>query len=198
MIYNVNDKNILSNVEMDLTKNKKNYLNLNIKNKNNLDFDYLDYDEMNHINNNKDLNNTKLKYKRKSYKNNKIDENKLFHFSKAPKIKQYNNLNILNGYDENHKHKIIESHSFIKPMNENDIININFNDEINNVIHSKEFTKDVINSKDEELEYNNKIYLKKSKEEEKKNEGRLFQHKSEEFKNSKDVNNIISLLFLNI
>ena len=181
-----NVKNILSDVEMDLTKNKKKYLNLNIKNKNNLDFDYLDYDEMNHVNN-KDFNNSKLKYKRKSYKINKMDENKLFHFSKAPKIKQYNNLNILNGHDENHKHKIIESHSFINPINENDIIN--FNDEINNVIHSKEFSKDIINSKDEELEYNNKIYLKKSKEEEKKNEGRLFQHKSEEFKNSKDVNN---------
>ena len=150
-----NVKNILSDVEIDLTKNKKKYLNLNIKNKNNLDFDYLDYDVMNH-DNNKDFNNAKLKYKRKSYKNNKIDENKLFHFSKAPKIKQYNNLNILNGYDENHKHKKIESHSFINPMNENDIIN--FNDEIN-VIHSKEFSKDIINSKDEEIEYNNKIYL---------------------------------------
>ena len=181
-----NVKNILSDVEMDLTKNKKKYLNLNIKNKKNLDFDYLGSEDV-YNNNSNDFSNTKIKYKRKSEKINKIDESKLFRISKAPKIKQYNNLNILNGNDENNKHKVKESHSFINQMNENDIIN--FNDEINNVIHSKDFTKDIIYEKNEEKENNNKIFLKKSKEEEKKNEERVFHNKSEEFKNSKEVNN---------
>jgi len=132
MIYNVNDKNILSNVEMDLTKNKKKYLNLNIKNKKNLNFDYLGSEDV-YNNNSNEFSNKKIKYKRKSDKINKIDENKLFRISKAPKIKQYNNLNILNGNDENNKHKVIESHSFINPINENDIIN--FNDEISVVVN---------------------------------------------------------------
>jgi hypothetical protein len=127
-----NVKNILSDVEMDLTKNKKKYLNLNIKNKKNLDFDYLGSEDV-YNNNSNDFSNTKIKYKRKSEKINKIDENKLFRISKAPKIKQYNNLNILNGNDENNKHKVKESHSFINQMNENDIIN--FNDEINIIMN---------------------------------------------------------------
>ena len=58
-----------------------------------------------------------------------------------------------------------------------------------NVINSKDFTKDIIYEKNEELENNNKIFLKKSKEEEKKNEERVFHNKSEEFKNSREANN---------
>jgi len=58
-----------------------------------------------------------------------------------------------------------------------------------NVINSKDFTKDIIYEKNEELENNNKIFLKKSKEEEKKNEEKVFHNKSEEFKNSKKGHN---------
>ena len=172
-----NVKNILSDVEMDLTKNKKKYLNLNIKNKKNLSFDYLNSEEANNKSN-KEFYITKPKYKRKSLKS-ELMENKLFRMSKIPKIKHYNNLNILQENNGSNNHKI--SNSFINEMNENDDININ--DDIN-VIHSKNFAKDIKCEKKE-----SKIFLKKGMEEEKKNEEKLFQYKSDRTKNFNNGNN---------
>ena len=187
-----NAKNILSDLEMDLTKNKKKYLNLNIKNKKNLKFGYLNTEENNHLNKNKEFYITRTKYKRNSYKGELMDISKLFNLSKIPKIKQYNNLNILLENNGQKKNNILESKSFINQMNENDTININ--DDTNmikdiNAIHSKDFTKDNKHDKNENKKSKNKIFLKKEIEEEKKNEERLFQYRSKRMKISKEAHN---------
>ena len=178
-----NVKNILSDVEMDLTKNKNKYLKLNIKNKSSLNFDKYNNDEMN-INN--EFFNKKIHYRRKLDEKDKIESEKLFRFSKVPKIKQYNNLDILKENEEIIKERIKESNSFFNPKNLIDFVNINDD----NIIHSKDFNnKKIGNVKNENIKNNSKIFLKKSIDEEKKNEEDSLIIKSEGMKISKDKDN---------
>ena len=168
-----NKKNILSDVEMDLTKDKKGYLHLNIKNKNNLD--YLQSDENNSRNNSPDIHAIRARLKRKLENNKQIIKNKFLEYSKAPKIKQYNNLNILKENEEKIRQRMMESNSLINSLNEQDILNDN-----SNIIHSKDFHK---NAK-ENISKNNRLFLKRTKQEENKNEEKAVLFKPEEMKTS--------------
>ena len=159
------------------------YLKLNIKNKSSLNFDKYNNDEMN-INN--EFFNKKIHYRRKLDEKDKIESEKLFRFSKVPKIKQYNNLDILKENEEIIKERIKESNSFFNPKNLIDIVNINDD----NIIHSKNFNnKKIGNVKNENIKNNSKIFLKKSIDEEKKNEEDSLIIKSEGMKISKDKDN---------
>ena len=168
-----NIKNILSDVEMDLTKNKKKYLKLNIKNRNSLKFDYLKNNESNIRINRSDFFNRKENHKH-NIKKEKNDINRLFLFNKVPKIKQYNNLNILNEREEKMKQKFFQSNNLVNSINDIDLINEN------NIIHSKY-------SKDRQSE-GIKRFLKNSIEEEKKNEDRSSQYKIHDIKDSIEIN----------
>ena len=175
-------KNILSDIEMDLIKNKKKYINLNIRNKSDFNFDKDMNDNINKENLTPSSNRNK-----KIIKKDKIESN-VIRYTKIPKIKQYNNLNILNEREEKFIQKIKNSKYFISPMNEYGFVNIN--EDINNSIHSKSLSNEDIHDEKENMKSSSKIYLKKAKEEEKKNENeeaRLF-YKLEENKISKGTN----------
>jgi len=182
-----NVKNILSDIEMDLIKDKKKYLNLNIKNKNDLNLE----DEINDINNNEEyLSPSSNRYK-KSLKKEKI-ENEVLKHTKIPTIKHYNNLKILNIREEKFLQKMKSSTNFLSPMNKYDFVNIK--DDINNPIHSQSFSNEDIQDDKQNNKYSRKIFLKKAKEEEKKNENkdeRLYNNEKNKIlkgKNNKNIN----------
>ena len=178
-----NKKNILSDVEMDLTKDKKRYLHLNIKKRNNLD--YLQSDENNSRNNSHDIQVIRNRLKRRLENNNQIIKNKLLEYNKVPKIKQYNNLDILKENEGKIKQRMMESNSLINSFNDPDILNDN-----SNIIHSKDFNKNAKeNISKNIIKSNNKLFLKKAKLEEIKNEDKASLFKSEGMKSSIKLNN---------
>ena len=175
-----NAKNILSDVEMNLTKTRKKYLQLKIKKEKNFDFDNFNDD-----NKNNEIFARHTNFQRKINKKEKIANDYLTRYSKEPKIKQYNNLNILKGNEVKIKQKLLDSKSFFNSINEKDLFNIN--DDNNNIIHSKDFIKkDILKLKSENKTNTKNIFLKKAKEEEKKMQENSIFFKSEEIKNSKE------------
>jgi hypothetical protein len=182
-----NVKNILSDIEMDLIKDKKKYLNLNINNKNDLNLE----DDINDINNNEEYFSPSSNRYKKSLKKEKI-ENEVLKHTKIPTIKHYNNLKILNIREEKFLQKMKSSTNFLSPMNKYDFVNIK--DDINNPIHSQSFSNEDIQDDKQNNKYSRKIFLKKAKEEEKKNENkdeRLYNNEKNKIlkgKNNKNIN----------
>ena len=176
-----NNKSFLSDVELDLTKNKQKFLKLNLKRKQNMNFDYLPNEEFNNRTNYYEKNERKNKIQRKS---GKIDNSNYLLLGKIPKIKQYNNLNILKDDPTKQKPKTIDSNSLFNEMDGN----INSD----NKIHSKEYinrNSSISNIKSEIVKHYNNLFLKRSKEEEnnKINESKDFKENNKT-NNKKHVN----------
>ena len=184
-----NIKGILSDVEEQLTKDKKKYLKLNIKSQNFYNIKNLSFED--NKNNNNQVQVPYIKLRKENHKQELNYINRILEYNKAPKIKQYNNLNILKENEEAYDKKLMESNSFKNIINENDIIN---NNDISNIIHSNdEFFKNN-NKKDGSPRTSNK-HLKKEKEEEKKSEDKYTFFKFEEAKVSpENINKKINYL----
>ena len=181
-----NMKNILSDIEENLTKDKKKFLKLNIKNQHMSKFMNLNFEEQNNNNNNQmHIVSTKSKKEKENHKQELNYMNRILELNKVPKIKQYNNLNILKENEEAYEKKMMESNSFKNIINENDIANIN---DISNTIHpNEEFFKNY--KKPNNIQKINNTFLKKGKEEEKKNEEKYSLHKLEEIKPPSEIIN---------
>ena len=181
-----NIKNILSDVEENLTKDKKKFLKLNIKNQHMSKFMNLNFEEQNNNNNNQmHIVSTKSRKEKENHKQELNYMNRILELNKGPKIKQYNNLNILKENEEAYEKKMMESNSFKNIINENDIANIN---DISNTIHpNNEFFKNY--KKPNNIQKINNTFLKKGKEEEKKNEEKYSLHKLEEIKPRSEIIN---------
>ena len=148
----------------------------------------LNFEEQNNNNNNNQMHivSTKSRKEKENHKQELNYMNRILELNKGPKIKQYNNLNILKENEEAYEKKMMESNSFKNIINENDIANIN---DISNTIHpNSEFFKNY--KKPNNIQKINNTFLKKGKEEEKKNEEKYSLHKLEEIKPPSEITNI--------